>query len=165
MNEFTDLRKLPNTTDHNCFGCSPKNTKGLRLEFYTDEKKVYTRVKVPIHMCGWENMVHGGIISTILDEIMSWTAIHGLKKFILTKTMTVDFLKPVFVGEELRAEGWVVEVAGPREAVIQGSLYNAEGKLCASSKGTFALVKPELLKKMSVLDDEGVEIYNRLLES
>jgi len=164
MNEHNQLKKLPNTTDHNCVGCSPKNTKGLRLEFYTDGVKVYTSVKVPIHMCGWENMVHGGIISTILDEIMSWTAIHTLKKFILTKSMTVDFQKPVFVGEELRAEGIVIEQSGPREAVVQGSLFNAEGKLCAVSKGTFALVKPELLKKMGVLDDAGVEVYNKLLE-
>ena len=165
MKVHAEYRKLANRTDHNCFGCSPTNSKGLRLEFYTDEKTVFTKVKVPLHMCGWENMVHGGIISTILDEIMSWTAIHQLKKFILTRTMTVDFLKPVFVDEELRAEGNVIEKTGPREAVVQGRLYNADGTLCAKSSGTFALVKPEYLKKMGVFKDGDVEAFNRLLES
>ncbi len=159
------LRKLPNRSDHNCFGCSSTNTMGLGLEFFTDEKTVFTFVKVPLHMCGWEKMVHGGIISTILDEIMSWTAIHQLKTFILTKSMTVDFLKPVFTDEELRAEGNVVEQTGPREAIVEGRLYTSEGKLSAKSRGVFALVMPDFLKKIGVFKDEDVEAVERLLKS
>ena len=51
---------------------------------------------------------HGGIIATILDEVMSWTAIHLIKSIIVTRTMTVEFLKPVFIGRQLTADARVL---------------------------------------------------------
>jgi acyl-coenzyme A thioesterase PaaI-like protein len=48
---------------------------------------------VPEHLCGWSKMVHGGVVTTILDEIMSWSALYLLKKVIVTRTMTIEFIK------------------------------------------------------------------------
>jgi len=63
---------------------------------------VFSWLKVPDHLFGWDNLVHGGILSTILGEIMSWSALYLLKEMILTKSMTVAFVKPVFEGWSLR---------------------------------------------------------------
>ncbi len=156
-------RKLKNRDNHNCFGCSPGNIHGLRLEFYTDEQSVYTETIVPAHLCGYDDLVHGGIVSTILDEVMSWTAIAMLKTFILTKSMTVDFLKPVYVGKTLRAKGDVIEKVSDREAVISAELYDAEGRLCARSRGTFALISFDYAKRKGMIREEDISSYMNLI--
>ena len=62
--------------DHNCFGCGPGNDAGLKMEFYTnrDRSSVYAWLTIPDHVCGWGSVVHGGIVTTILDEAMGWAA-------------------------------------------------------------------------------------------
>ncbi|HPB81869.1 MAG TPA: PaaI family thioesterase [Spirochaetota bacterium] len=152
-------RKLRNRDNHNCFGCSPKNSVGLRMEFFSDDKEVVSHVTVPAHMCGWDTMVHGGIISTIMDEIMSWTTIYLMKSFILTKSMNVDFLKPVYIETPLKVIGNVVEKINDREALTRGELYNDQGVLCARSTGTFALLSPEYVKKKGMIKEEDFSEY------
>src|SRR5210317_2293445 len=100
-----DCKHLPNSETHNCFGCSPTNSSGLQMKFYTNDSSVFSGVTVPKHLCGWNNLIHGGILSTILDEIMSWAAIYLLKRITLTKSMAIEFLKPVYNEQTLRAEG------------------------------------------------------------
>ncbi len=158
-------RELRNRENHNCFGCSPTNEAGLKLRFYTNDEGVFTRVSVPGHLGGWQNLVHGGVISTILDEVMSWTAIYMLKRFILTKSMTVDFLRPVYILSPLVAKGEVVEKVSEREAIIQGFLYDSEGALCARSRGTFALLSLEFMKKGGIIREEDIPFYMKLLEA
>ena len=92
MNE--KYTQLPNSSDHNCFGCSPINKSGLQMKFYADDNTVYSDVSVPDHLCGWSNITHGGVLTTILDEIMSWTALHFIKRITMTKTMEIEFIKP-----------------------------------------------------------------------
>ena len=55
---------------------------------------------------GWEGIAHGGILCTILDEVMAW-ALVAEDNWGVTARMTVDFRKPVPVGTMLRADGWV----------------------------------------------------------
>ncbi len=71
------LLHLPNDDNHNCFGCSPNNKSGLKMEFYTNKEKdsVFSWLSIPGHVCGWGNIVHGGIVSTILDEAMGWASV------------------------------------------------------------------------------------------
>jgi acyl-coenzyme A thioesterase PaaI-like protein len=96
-----NFKQLPNNRDHNCFGCSPVNSSGLQMTFYTNESAVYSNTTVPNHLCGWNNLVHGGVLTTIMDEIMSWAAIYLLKQVPMTKSITVDFLFSPAVAKRL----------------------------------------------------------------
>ena len=154
--------QLPNRRDHNCFGCSPRNTSGLQMTFYTNKKAVYSKVKVPDHLCGWNNLVHGGVLTTILDEIMSWSAIYLLKRVSMTKSMSVDFLKPVYVGNPLKAEGTVLEKKGKHEALMQGRIYNNDDVCCASATGTFAVFSPAVAKRLSITDSESLQWFEQI---
>jgi len=156
------LKQIPALDNHNCFGCSPRNASGLQMEFFSSDKSLLSRVTVPDHLCGWSNLVHGGIISAILDEIMSWSAIVQLKKIILTKSITVDFKHPVYTGKALMVEGKVLEVKGEREAVMEGFLYSDGGKLCSSSEGTFALFTPEVAIKMGVMKEADIAEFEQI---
>lgn len=158
-----EFKELPNTDTHNCFACSPINAYGLQMKFYTDEKYVFTWLSVPSHLCGWNNLVHGGVLSTILDEIMSWTAMYKLKHITVTRNMTVEFIKPVHVGEQLRARGQVREVERQRNAEMEGAIYNEDGDLCAKASGTFALIKPHVAKRMDIMDAASLAWFEKVI--
>ena len=153
MDNREGYRLLPNLENHKCFGCSPSNTSGLQMKFYNKEKSVFSWVTVPDHLCGWHNLAHGGAISAILDEIMGRTAVYILNKLIMTKTLNIEFLKPILIGQEMKAQGRVLDYKNEREATIEGFIYNDKGDLCAKATGAFALFTPETLMKMGVMDD------------
>ncbi len=165
MNETESYKKLPNTDTHNCFACSPINTSGLKMEFFTDEKTVFTELTVPDHLCGWNNVIHGGILSTILDEVMSWTALYLIKRITMTRTMTIDFLKPVYIGDHLKAEGRIVEVRRQTSAVLEAVIYDPKGEPCAKSSGTLALFSPALAKRMKVMDQASLDWFENVIAS
>lgn len=145
-------KRLPNLENHKCFGCSPSNPSGLQMKFYSRGESVFSWVTVPDHLCGWHNLAHGGAVSAVLDEIMGRAAVYFLKKFIMTKSMTVEFLKPILIGQEMKAEGKVLERKNDREATVDGLIFDAKGTLCARGTGTFALFTPDVLMKMGIMD-------------
>jgi len=157
-------RPVPNRDDHHCFACGPRNPVGLGMKFYSDGTSVVSWVRVSAHLCGWDNLVHGGVVSTMLDEIMSWTLIHLLGKYILTKRIAVDFLKPLYVDTPLRAEGRIKETHGGREALVEGFITDEKRGLCARSTGTFALLKPEIARRLKIMSPEAIDGFQQLLE-
>jgi len=159
----TDIKQIPNDGDHYCFACSPKNPSGLQMKVFTDGSTVFSDVTVPPHLCGWGTLVHGGITSTILDEIMGWGAIYLLKKVSITQTMTVEFVKPIRVGTPLKAVAKVRERPTENEALMEGVLYDKTGAICASGTGTFALASGRVAKRMGILDDELLSAFKPLL--
>ena len=148
------LKELHNTDTHNCFACSPANLSGLRMKFYTDDERIFSWVTIPAHMGGWNNIVHGGILSTILDETMGWAGLYLLEQLTLTKTMTVDFLKAAVVGDKLRVEGWIQDIIGKREAIANAIVYNSKNDVCAKSEGKFTLISLELGKRIGIVKNE-----------
>ena len=155
-------RPLPNRDNHNCFGCSPINPSGLQMKFYTDDSRVFSQLTVPPHLCGWNQLVHGGVLSTILDEIMSWAAIYLLKRITLTRSMTVEFLKPVYINNRLKAEGRLLELKGRHEAVMEGILTNDEETVCARSTGNFAVFSPAVARRLGIADETHLEWFEQI---
>jgi len=147
---------LPNVGQTDCFGCSPNNPSGMYMNFHINEPRdtVVSRYVVPDFLCGWGDVVHGGIVSTMLDEAMGWACTAILRRFLLSKSMEVTFLKPVFTGREIRVEGSVLEQKSDREAVMQGFIYNDRNELCARSTSVVSLFSLEALKKIGLIDDD-----------
>ena len=78
-----------------CFACGSKNPDGLKLEFkYSDDgSKAETTYIPPEKFQGWKGIVHGGIITTLLDELMAKAAINKGYQ-ILTGEITTRFKNP-----------------------------------------------------------------------
>ena len=64
---------------YNCFGCSPDNEAGVRMEFYEDGDEVVSIWKPRPEYQGWLNTLHGGIQSVLLDEICGWVVFRKLQ--------------------------------------------------------------------------------------
>ncbi|RJX33391.1 MAG: PaaI family thioesterase [Desulfurivibrio sp.] len=157
--ELTEkFKPLPRHTEGFCFGCGPTNKAGLGMRFFSDGDSVVSRVAVPEHLCGWGRVVHGGVISTMLDEVMGWTAIHLLQRLVLTKSLQVQFERPVFSGEMLWLAGRIREKISEREALMTGELFNPAGERCAFSQGVFALFTGPAAKKLGFIDPDLVDM-------
>ncbi len=159
------FKQLPTSASHNCFACSPGNSAGLQMNFFAHSESVYSRVKIPEHLCGWDNVAHGGVVSTILDETMSWAAMYLLKRVSLTQSMSVEFIKPVIMGTLMEAQSSVVELRGRRDAIIKGVLTDAEENVCARSTGTFKTFSPAIAKRLKIADDNLLEWFHSLFET
>ena len=104
---------------HNCFACGELNEHGLQLQLHLEERRSWTEFVLDDRFEGWQGVTHGGIIATILDEVMAW-ALVAEDNWGVTARMTIDFKRPVPVGTSVRAEGWIVrnrrrlvDTAGP----------------------------------------------------
>lgn len=97
-----------------CFVCGQKNPIGLKLNFTRQGKEVKAEFTPGKLHQGWSGVVHGGIISSILDEAMSYAALFDGVNTITAK-MQARFKRPVRIGEHLtitahltkRPEGWL----------------------------------------------------------
>lgn len=91
---------------HNCFACGQLNAGGLRLTLHAQGDRCWTEVAIPKAFEGWEGIIHGGIVSAILDEVMAWSLI-GEDRLGFTARLEVEFRKPVPAESPIRAEGWI----------------------------------------------------------
>ncbi len=91
---------------HNCFACGTLNTGGLGLVLHVEPGRSWTELALDTRFEGWEGVAHGGILCTVLDEVMAW-ALVGEDNWGVTARMAVEFRRPVPVGTPIRAEGWI----------------------------------------------------------
>lgn len=102
--------------DNHCFICGEQNPIGLRAVFATDPEKgrAETRVRIPEQFQGWQGIVHGGILSALLDEISAQTCMaRGLQ--VVTSELRLRYRKPVPTGSEVTVIG---EIVGERRRLI-----------------------------------------------
>ncbi len=118
--------------DNYCFVCGKKNPVGLKLNFKIDKesKSIRTEFIPEKQYQGYKDIVHGGIISTVLDESMVKLAI-GLGMKVVTVTMGVRFRNPLFVGERAMVSAKLISekkiIEAEAEAVKDDGTVIAEG--------------------------------------
>jgi uncharacterized protein (TIGR00369 family) len=121
---------------HNCFACGELNEHGLHLDLHVDGERCWTELTLEDRFQGWDDIAHGGIVCTLLDEVMAWS-LASTDNWGLTARMSVDFRKPVRLGRRIRAEGW--PTANRRRIIDTAArLVDAEtGDVLATSTGTY----------------------------
>jgi uncharacterized protein (TIGR00369 family) len=128
----------------NCFVCGVDNQAGLHMQFYetdSDPVEVHVDYTVPAQYQGYPGVVHGGIIATMLDEVISRTVFRGdPPRFVVTAKLSIRYRKPVPVETPLKLVGRVVEDKG-KVISVAGEIYGPEGTLLAS--GDAVLVEVE----------------------
>jgi len=132
---------------HHCFACGELNEHGLHLELHTSPEGSWTELELAPRFQGWDAVAHGGIVCTLLDEVMAW-AVIGRGTWGVTARMNVTFRRPIRTGQHIRAEGWVVE-DGRRAAKAAGHvLDSATGEVLAAGESTFVAVPPAQLERL-----------------
>ena len=135
------LTPLAHTAQNRCFGCGPANPAGLHLDFMlADDGTVVCLAEIPDTFEGPQGYLHGGIIATLLDEIMS-KAIRSHNVVGMTRHMEVDYKRPVPSRSPIRLEARVLRSEG-RKHWAEASIMNAHGTVLAASSALFIEVRP-----------------------
>jgi acyl-coenzyme A thioesterase PaaI-like protein len=121
---------------HNCFACGTLNAGGLGLDLHVEPGRSWVDLSLDSRFEGWEGVIHGGILCTILDEVMAW-ALVGEDNWGVTARMAVDFRRPVTVGTPIHAEGWITR-SRRRLADTAGQIVDATtGAQLATATGVY----------------------------
>jgi uncharacterized protein (TIGR00369 family) len=141
------MKTLPHT--HSCFVCGESNSIGLKLRFETDGRMVQTRFVPRAEHIGFRQTVHGGIIATLLDEIMVWACAVQTKRFAFCAELKVRFQSPLRPGEQILATAELVEDRRGRIFYAKGELRNEAGDILASATGKYLPIKEEIAAEMA----------------
>jgi uncharacterized protein (TIGR00369 family) len=126
----------------NCFVCGAKNPGGLRLSFDIDKEKQTlqtTFIPRPVYQ-GYDGIVHGGIISTLLDEAMAKLS-YELGYDAVTASLEVRFKKPAPILEPLKIFGEITEV-NQRLVRAKAKITKGDGTVLATGTSTLLRQHP-----------------------
>ena len=123
-----------------CFVCGQRNPAGFKVSFVLDgDDGIHFLVKFPSIYQGYDGIVHGGLISTVLDEVMANCFFRrGID--CLTTEIKVRFLKPVPIDTDLRVNGKIVR-KGSRIGIAHGWIEDSHSTVYAESEGKFLFLR------------------------
>ncbi len=122
-----------------CFVCGPGNPIGLRVSFRLEDDVCRAEFTPETHHQGYDGVTHGGIIYSLLDDVMAnCLFLRGIRAY--TAKCAIRYRDPVPVGTPLRLEGRELRRKG-RFVVLEGRVLRAEsGDIAAEAESTFLLV-------------------------
>jgi uncharacterized protein (TIGR00369 family) len=136
---------LPSVSD--CFVCGQKNIRGLKVTFHDHGDRVTAQFIADETLVGYKPVIHGGIISALLDEIIIWAIYAKTRQFGMTAELTIRFLKPMLISIPYNIEGHVREIKGK---LIQayGEIVSEEGEVVAKAQGKVVPISDEKMKAL-----------------
>ena len=122
-----------------CFACGEANPIGLHLDFHVMGNKFVTKKVLPKEYQSFTGIVHGGIVTTLLDEAMGGMLYHGGEKA-FTARLDVRYRHPTPVGEELTITGWEESRRG-NFVKMKAEIALADGTVTAEGSAQMALAE------------------------
>lgn len=156
-----DIKKIINPwighPKYNCFGCSPSNPFGLHMEFFEDGDDIVSTWHPGTHYQGWIDTVHGGILSTLIDEVSGWVVTRKLQTSGYTVKLNVRFRKAVSTTDpELTIRARITKQE--RSLVyIHAEIRNSNGELCNEGEVVYFVMNQEKAKEMGFMRCEVEE--------
>lgn len=122
-----------------CFACSSVNPIGLHLSFTMENDVCYTFFTAGENHQGWDGYVHGGLIATLLDEVMAqW--LWQKKIHAMTAEMKIRFSLPVNVGQEVLAEAQCEKSHG-KLYQLTARIVLTDGRQAAKAEGKYLALR------------------------
>ena len=119
-----------------CFGCGTENDHSLGLRPRIEGEKLVAELTIPARYRGFSRVVHGGISTALLDEIMGMAVGCVVEGRMATARVEVDFVRPVLVETPLRVEGWYAGTDG-RVHLGESRLLGPDGTELSRGRGRF----------------------------
>ena len=128
--------------DQYCFVCGQNNPQGLKIKvnYFPEDLAAETELALPREYQGWADVIHGGILSTLLDEMMAQAVWHFAGPGV-TLSMEVRFYHPLKPGEAVRVRGVLTSTNGRRRAAEAEMIRSRDSRKIASAKSRFLLLE------------------------
>ena len=143
--------------DYKCFGCSPLNDIGLKLEFWDAGEEVVCKWLPKKQFEGYMNVIHGGIQATIHDEIASWAVYTKCETAGVTSNLDVRYKNPLMITNQEISIRAKVESVNRRLAIIETIIEDVEGRICSVGKVTYFLFPQDMAKEKYMYP--GIEAF------
>jgi acyl-coenzyme A thioesterase PaaI-like protein len=132
-----ESKRLPHARPQpGCFVCGQDNPNGLRIRYELQESGEITATWTPAPAWeGFRGIVHGGVVSTVLDEAMS-KAVAAAGCEALTAELRVRFRRHVTSGDTFLIRGWI-SGRTKRKIETEATLRAADGTEHAHAWATF----------------------------
>jgi len=127
--------------DNYCFVCGTENPRGMKLKFEKRGNESYARFSLPKYYQGYDGIIHGGIISLLLDEAMAY--LQKPEERFLTGKITVKFHTPLKVEEEVEVRGWIKENRKKLKVTRAKMVRVSDGKLIAEAEALMFVLLEE----------------------
>ena len=126
--------------DGYCFGCGKDNPIGLHLEFNFEDDKYIAKKVVPREYQGWQGIVHGGILTTMVDEAMASyvTDKYGVEP--VTGTLKMRYKSPTPTEQELTITAWL-ESQRHNTYQMQATISTADGTVTTEATAMMVVKK------------------------
>ncbi len=149
------MKKIINPWRHhpqyNCFGCCPENPIGLHMEFFEDGDDIVSTWHPEHNYQGWVNTMHGGILSTLVDETCGWVVTRKMQTSGFTTNLSVKFRKAVSTTEPtLTVRAHIIKQMR-NLLFIHAEITNSKGELCVEGEATYFLMNQEKAKDMGFI--------------
>lgn len=126
--------------DAYCFACGKGNPVGLKLDFSMQEGKCVARKEMPREYQGYDGIVHGGILTTMLDEAMAKCLILSGGERAVTAKLEVRYRHPAPVGDALTVSGWEESRRG-HFVHMKAAVLLSNGTVAAEGTAQMSLVE------------------------
>ena len=125
--------------DQYCFICGPVNPVGLRAKINVDKQShsAACTLVIPTEYQGWKDLVHGGILSALLDEVCAYAGMT-IAETVVTGELKTRFHKPVPVEQEVMASAKVIR--RERRVVLVEARITMEGSVLTSAEAKMVIV-------------------------
>ncbi|HHX97190.1 MAG TPA: PaaI family thioesterase [Clostridia bacterium] len=135
---------MPFDYQHQGFACGKQNPRGLGLSFSLENERVITIFIPPEIYQGYPGILHGGITSTIFDEVMS-QCLFVNHKMGFTARLEVRFRAHIPILKPVRFEAWIEQEKG-RLVDLKSKAILETGKLAAEAKARFMLITDKVVE-------------------
>lgn len=132
-----------------CYACGSANEHGLHMQFRREGERTVCDYTPCDFQQGYPGRMHGGIVSTLIDETMGWAVYHAAR-WGATARLNVRFRKPVYLDRALRIEAWIVNDRA-RLIELRAEVRDSVGKLLAEGDGVFMRLEEDTASEMSEL--------------
>lgn len=122
-----------------CFVCGRCNTAGADVTFIREDDGVSCRYDCPQRHAGYKDVIHGGMISALLDECIGWAVSLASGSLCVTAELTVRFHRPLPVGTRVVVHGRAEPADRPQRRGCRGSgsIVDDAGRRYARASGIF----------------------------
>lgn len=119
-----------------CFACGKKNPMGLKLCLYVENGRVKSKFIPREELCGFSGILHGGIISCVIDEALWWSSAVASGRLVVTKDLKLNYLRPITIRKTYLVEADPSHLQG-RIYMCKGRIIDKAGSLCVEGEGTY----------------------------
>lgn len=132
------------------------------MEFYEDGDDIVSFWNPKTHYQGWINTMHGGILSTLIDETAGWVVFRKLQTSGMTTRLEVRYKKPVMTTEpQITVRAHITEQRR-NMVTIDVKVENSRGEVCTEGRATYFAFDRRKAQEMGFTscELEGEELFS-----